>query len=322
MNGKVVSTVAVCLAIIAAAVAGVIVTGNRAAEARAKAAKAESDEARAASEAKKAKAEESAEASRAAAAASEAEKALQNRKAKEAERDAERLALAKAKEEKAKSEADAEAAKARAREAADLRAAEKAKSDAEKAAAESAMAVAEAEERKAEAEAQAAADTLATEKLKSDAIIAEENLLYLRKINFEEIERDLIEYRQELDERERALHPDKTAADLTWVGEREADVIGGETNRVRRTAKPLPENDMQLPRETRALAKAERLAAEGDAARAAETRAELVATLERLYIAALREDRVVDADYYRKSLKSFYPDWELKLAEEGEKEEK
>ena len=322
MNGKVVSTVAVCLAIIAAAVAGVIVTGNRAAEARAKVAKAESDEARAASEAKKARAEESAEASRAAAAASEAEKALQNRKAKEAERETERLALAKAKEEKAKSEADAEAAKARASEAADLRAAEKAKSDAEKAAAESARAVAEAEERKAEAEAQAAADTLAAEKLKSDAIIAEENLLYLRKINFEEIERNLVEYSQELDERERALRPDKTAADLTWVGEREADVIGGETNRVRRTAKPLPENDMQLPRETRALAKAERLAAEGDAVRAAETRAELVATLERLYIAALREDRVVDAAYYRKSLKSLYPDWELKLAEEGEKEEK
>ena len=278
MSGKVVSIVAVSLAIMAAAVAGVIATGNRAAEARAKVAKAESDEARAASEAKKARAEESA-------------------------------ALANA------------AAKARASEAAELRAAEKAKSDAEKAAAESARAIAEAEERKAEVEAQAAADKLAAEKLKDDAIIAEEKLLELRKINFEEIERDLNEYRQELDERERALRPDKTAADLTWVGEREADVIGGETNRVRRAAKPLPEDDMELPRETRALAKAERLAAESDAAHAAETRAGLVAALERLYVAALREDRVVDAAYYRKSLKSLYPDWELNLTEEGEKEE-
>ena len=321
MNGKVVSIVAVCLAIMAAAVAGVIATGNRAAEARAKVAKAESDEARAASEAKKARAEESAALANAAAKENEAKTAAENRKAKEVERETERLALARAKEEKAKSEADAEAAKARASEAADLRAAEKAKSDAEKAAAESARAIAEAEERKAEAEAQAAADKLAAEKLKDDAIIAEEKLLELRKINFEEIERDLNEYRQELDERERALHPDKTAADLTWVGEREADVIGGETNRVRRTAKPLPEDDMELPRETRALAKAERLAAESDAAHAAETRAGLVAALERLYVAALREDRVVDAAYYRKSLKSLYPDWELNLTEEGEKEE-
>ena len=132
-------------------------------------------------------------------------------------------------------------------------------------------------------------------------------------------ERPLTERFVELEER--ALHPDKTAADLTWVGEREADVIGGETNRVRRTAKPLLEDDMGLPRETRALAKAERLAAESDAAHAAETRAGLVATLEKLYLAALREDRVVDADYYRKSLKSLYPDWELNLTEEEKKEE-
>ena len=321
MNGKVVSIVAVSLAIMAAAVAGVIATGNRAAEARAKVAKAESDEARAASEAKKALAEESAALANAAAKENEAKTAAENRKAKEVERETERLALARAKEEKAKSEADAEAAKARAAEAADLRAAEKSKSDAEKATAESARAVAEAEARKAEAEAQAEADALAAEKLKDDAIIAEEKLLELRKINFEAIERDLNEYRQELDERERALRPDKTAADLTWVGEREADVIGGETNRVRRAVKPLPEDDMELPRETRALAKAERLASESDAAHAAETRAGLVAALERLYLAALREDRVVDADYYRTSLKSLYPDWELNPTEEEKKEE-
>lgn len=321
MRGKVVSIVAVCLAVIAAAVAGIMITNNRAAEARAKVAKAESDEARAASEAKRAKAEESAEESRAAAAESEAKAAAENRKAKEAERETERLALAKAKEEKAKSEADAAAAKARASEAADLRAAEKAKSDAEKASAESARAVAEADARKAEAEAQAEADALAAEKLRSDAIIAEAQALELRKINFEAIERDLIEYRQELDERERALHPEMTAADLTWVGERDADVIGGDTNRVRRTARPLPEDDMGLPRETRALAKAERLASESEAERSAEMRDNIVATLERLYLAALREDRAVDAAFYRKSLKSFYPDWELTLKEENKEEE-
>ena len=321
MSGKVVSVLAICLAVIAAAVGGIMITNNRAAEARARVAEAESQEARAASEAKKARAEESAEASRAAAAASEAQKAAENRKAKEAERETERLALARAKEEKAKSEADAAAAKARASEAADIRAAEKAKSDAAKAAADKEVSVADAAARQAEAEAQAAADLLAAEKLKSDAIIAEASALELRKINFEAIERDLIEYRQELDERERALRPEMTAADLTWVGEREADVIGGETNRVRRATKVLPEDDMSLPAESRALAKAERLAAERDAVRASETRDELVATLEKLYVAALREDRVVDAEFYRRNIKSISPEWVFTLNEENKEEE-
>lgn len=321
MNGKAVCVLAICAAVIAASVAGVVVTNNSAAIARAKVAKAESDEARAASEAKRARAEEATALANAAAKENEIKAAIENRKAKEAERDAERLALAKAKEEKAKSEAEAEAARERAREAADLRSVEKSRSDAKKSEAEAAMAVAEAEARRAEDEAHAAADALAAEKLRSDAKIAEAQLLELRKINFEEIERDLIEYRQELDEREMALHPDKTAADLTWVGEREADVIGGETNRVRRATKPLPEDDMELPRETRALAKAQRLAAESDAARNAAARENIVTTLERLYIEALREDRAVDAQFYRKSIKSFYPDWEFSVKEENENKE-
>lgn len=321
MSGKVVSILSICITVIVAAVAGIVITNNRAAEARAKVAKAESAEARAASEAKKARAEESAEASRAAAAEAETQKAAENRKAKEADREKERLALARAKEEKAKSEADAAAAKARASEAADLRAAEKAKADAVKAEADKEVAIAEAAARQAEAESQAAADALAAEQLRSDAVIAEADLLKLRKLNFEQIERDLLEFQQELDERERALHPDKTAADLTWVGERDADTIGGETNRVRRVSRPLPENDMELPRETRALARAERLAAESSAERSAAVREDLVATLERLYVAALREDRVVDAAFYRNSLKSLYPDWELKSKEENKEEE-
>ena len=320
MSGKIVSILAICLTVIAAAVAGVIVTNNRAAEARAKVAKAESEEARAASEAKRARSEESAEASRAAVAQSEAVAAAEKRRAAEATREAEKLALARAKEENAKAESDAAAAKFRASEAADLRAAEKARSDAAKAEAEKVVAIAEADARRAEAEAQSAADKLAAEKLRADALIAEASALELRRIDFETLERELVEFQQELDERERALHPDKTAADLTWVGEREADVIGGETNRVRRTSKSLPENDAELPRESRALAKAERLALEADAARAAQLRSDLVESLERLYVAALREDRVVDAAFYRKSLKSLYPDWELNLKEEKEEE--
>lgn len=321
MSSKTVSVLAICLAVIAAAVAGIMITNNRAAEARDKVAKAESEEARAASDANRAKAEESAEASRAAAKESEAKAAEDNRKAKEAELETERLARARAKDETKKSEADAAAAKSRAKEAADLRAAEKAKADAAKAAADKEIAIADAEARKAEAEAQSAADALAAEKLRSEAVIAEANLLDLRRIDFETLERDLLEFQQELDERERALRPEKTAADLNWVGEREADVIGGDTNRVRRTSRPLPENDMELPRETRALARAERLAADSDAERNAASRENIVATLERLYLDALREDRAVDAAFYRRTLKSFYPDWELTLKEENKEEE-
>ena len=38
--------------------------------------------------------------------------------------------------------------------------------------------------------------------------------------------------------------------------------------------------------------------------------------MERLYRNALKEDRVVDAEFYRKSLKSLYPDWEFSLEEQ------
>ena len=33
--------------------------------------------------------------------------------------------------------------------------------------------------------------------------------------------------------------------------------------------------------------------------------------MERLYVAALKEGRVIDADFYKKSIKSMYPDWEF-----------
>ena len=321
MNGKAVCVLAICAAVIAASVAGVVVTNNRAAIARAKVAKAESDEARAASEAKRARAEEAAEASKAAAAASMENAERDKRIAKEAEEEAERLALRRAKEEKVKSANDAAAAKDRAKEAADRLAAETARSDARKAEADKVIAMADAEKRIAEANAQAEADSLAAEHLRSDAQIAERDLLQLRMLDFEAIKRDLDEYRQELDERERALRPEMTAADLTWVGEREADTIGAETNAARRSSRPLPEDDMSLPRGTRALAKAERLAAENEAVRNAAARENIVTTLERLYIEALREDRAVDAQFYRKSIKSFYPDWEFSVKEENENKE-
>jgi hypothetical protein len=155
--------------------------------------------------------------------------------------------------------------------------------------------------------------------MKSEAKIAEVKALELRKIDFETLERDLLEFQQALEERERALTPDKTSADLTWIGEREADVIGGETNRVRRVKKVSPENDPSLPRATRSLARTDRLVAEAQASRFGRSRDRLVQTLEKLWLAAYREDRVVDADFYFKTLRTLYPDWEYQPKEEKKK---
>ncbi len=44
--------------------------------------------------------------------------------------------------------------------------------------------------------------------------------------------------------------------------------------------------------------------------------------LEKLYVAAVKEGRTVDAAYYRAALKSMYPDWEYKAPPEEAKEEK
>jgi len=316
MNGKIAATLAICAAVIIGGLSGVIIMNKREAVARADLARAESEEATAASEAKKARSDELAEANRAAAAENTAKAAAENRAAKEAERETERLAGARAKEEAAKAASEAETAKAKAREAADIRAAEKAKADAAKAEAESSQAALDAESAKAAA----AAAALETEKAKSDAIIAERDLLELRKIDFETIERDLIEYRMELDEREAALRPEKTAADLAWVGEREADVIGGESNRVRRVVKPLPEYDMDLPRETRMLARAERLKREEYDVMKSVSSNSVVSALERLYLQAVREDRVVDAQYYLKNIRMYYPNWRYSPKKEENKQ--
>jgi hypothetical protein len=312
MNGKLVSVLAICAAVIVGGLSGVIIMNKREAVARANLARAESEEARAASEAKKARSDESAALANAAEAESSAKASAENRAAKEAAREAEKLALARAKEERAKSEADAEAARERAREASENRAAEKLSADAAIAKAEEAKAVLDAEAARAAA---ATADRDA-ENARLEAKKSEEELLRLRQIDFVAIARDLDEYRKELDEREAALRPEKTAADLAWVGEREADVIGGESNRVRRVAKPLPENDMDLPRETRMLARAERLKREEDVLRNSVSSNIVVSVLERLYLQAVREDRVVDAQYYLKNIKMHYPNWRY-VKEEG-----
>ncbi|MBO4448135.1 MAG: hypothetical protein J5807_01490, partial [Kiritimatiellae bacterium] len=182
-----------------------------------------------------------------------------------------------------------------------------------KAKADEATANARAEAEKAEGE----NAKLETERLRGERIIAEAKALELRKIDFETFERQLMDYKRELDEREMALHPDRTSADLVWVEEREADVIGA-TNTVKRLKKVPPEEDMSIPRESRALARAERLNAADFAERVAAASNEVVTVLERLFETALREDRVVDAAYYRKAIKMYYPNWTYSSAKKKE----
>ena len=65
--------------------------------------------------------------------------------------------------------------------------------------------------------------------------------------------------------------------------------------------------------ESRILAKAERLRSEGAGESAKRVKEAVVASVEALYVAAIKEGRVVDAEFYRKTLKSMYPDWEFSL---------
>ena len=132
------------------------------------------------------------------------------------------------------------------------------------------------------------------------------------KQQYAELNAELVEYQKELDERERALRPEKTIADLSWLPDEDTEVDESGRARPRKKEPKLPENDPNLPRESRSLAKAERLRGSADALLAKDARERAVAPLERLYVAAVKEGRTVDAAYYRAALKSMYPDWEYK----------
>ncbi len=308
MNAKIVAIVAVCAAVIAAGVSGVVISMQRADAARAAADKAASEETIANKRAKEAEIERATAAAKAREEEAKAEKekaALaaaveENEKLKlENENLDEKRALAA--EERAKAEAEAQ-------KAADLR---KAKEAELKTARENADA-----ER---AKAQAAADELA--RVEATKVIREAETMKLKysinelqaeKLRYEELNAELVEYQKELDERERALRPEKTIADLSWLPDEDTEVDENGKAHPRKKVKMLPENDPNLPKETRELAKAERIRAQADDILKEDARARVVAPLEKLYVAAVKEGRTVDAEYYRLVLKSMYPDWEFK----------
>lgn len=311
MNSKIVSIIAICAAVIVAGVAGVVISMQRADAARAAADKAASEETVASKRARTAELERATAAQNAMAAEAKAESEKTALAAAEAENErmkleneglAEKRALAA--DERAK--ADAEAKKA-----ADLKAAKEIELKAAKE-------VADGERAKAQASADELARVEATkaireaETLKLKVSMAE---LAAEKQRYEELNAELLDYQKELDERERALRPEKTIADLSWLPDEDTDVDESGKAHPRKKEPKRPENDPTLPKETRALAKADRIRAQADGIIEKDARARAVAPIEKLYVAAVKEGRTVDAEYYRTVLKSMYPDWEYKAPE-------
>jgi len=311
MNAKVVSIIAICVAVIVAGVSGVVISMQRADAARAAADKAASEETIASKRAREAEIERAT--------------AAQNARTAEAKAASEKAALAAAKEENERLKSESANLAAKKAIAADERA--KADADAKKAADLKAARDAELKTAKENADAerakaQAAADELAraeatkaireAETLKLKVSMAE---LAAEKQRYEELNAELLEYQKELDERERALRPEKTIADLSWLPDEDTEVDENGKARPRKKAPKLPENDLTLPKETRALAKANRIRAQADGILEKDSRARAVAPIEKLYVAAVKEGRTVDAEYYRTVLKSMYPDWEYKAPE-------
>ena len=308
MNAKIVAIVAVCVAVIAAGVSGVVISMQRADAARAAADKAASEETIASKRAREAELERAtaaanareAEAKEKSAAAALAAAEAENKKLKlENENLAEKKAIAA--DERAKADADA-------KRAADLKAAKELehKTAKENADAERAKAQAAADEL---ARAEATRAIREAETLKLKVSMAE---LEVAKQQYAELNAELLEYQKELDERERALRPEKTIADLSWLPDEDTEIDENGRARPRKKVKMLPENDPSLPKETRSLAKAERIRGEADGILAKDSRDRTVSPIEKLYVAAVKEGRTVDAAYYRAVLKSMYPDWEYK----------
>lgn len=311
MNSKIVSIIAICAAVMVAGVAGVVISMQRADAARAAADKAASEETVASKRARTAELERAT--------------AEQNARAAEAKAESEKTALAAAEAENERMKLENEGLAEKRALAAD----ERAKADAEakkaadlKAAKEIELKVAKEVADGERAKAQASADELArveatkaireAETLKLKVSMAE---LAAEKQRYEELNAELLDYQKELDERERALRPEKTIADLSWLPDEDTDVDESGKAHPRKKEPKLPENDPTLPKETRALAKADRIRAQADGIIEKDARARAVAPIEKLYVAAVKEGRTVDAEYYRTVLKSMYPDWEYKAPE-------
>lgn len=314
MNIKTLTVILFALAVISASVFGVVYTNGKTEIANAAVAKAEREASAAESAEKEARSAEKAAKAKLDAAKAAERKAEEDRKTAELQLAKSKTDALTAEENRKKAEAekskaadDRARAEAEAQAAADNRAAEKQKAETAKIERDKAKILVEAETQKA----QAAADQLEKEKLASEKILAEKKLYDLRLLDIERMERELAEYKMELDERERALHPEKTVRDIDSVTEDSGAKSKAELN--------LPENNPEIPRSSRKLYRAERILGESESKYVESIRSNSIERLEKQYITALKEDRIVDADFYKSQLKAMYPDWKFTKKETEEK---
>ena len=317
LNQKSVTVVAVSVAIVVAAIAAIVVSANRADEAKAYAEAEAAQADQAAAEAKTERAQTDAEIAKRQAAEANAKAKADERAAADANAKAQADEKAAAADRKAAAEANADAEEVKAVAARAIRDAAKLTNDTARVERERAKEAAVAEQAKADAE----AAKLAQEKLKADRIIAEAKALELRKIDYETLERDLLEWKLDLEERERALKPEKTIADLEWAGGMDDTIIDEKGNVTKQIKKVYdPEKDMELPAESRKLARTNRKLRETQDAKVADTRETVVKKMEELYVSALKEGRVIDADFYKKNILIMYPDWKFKGEESRQRD--
>lgn len=319
LPGKVISIVAVCVAVTISAWAAMRVMDDRRDIARAEAQKAtaHAEQAKANEEAQ-IKAAIAREHEAAAAKANEAA-AKANLEAKKHAAVAEKAAAERAASEKALADEANRTALAKSRDAA-AKAADEARAQEGKAKAERVELERVRIQTKAEETAMANKLRLAeleAEKSRQQAeqAAAEAKALELRRMNLEELELRLIAVKQDLDAREEALRPELTIKDLATTQPEDGEE-GGDS-----PAALLREDDPSVARGSRRLARAERLHGEQMDTIAERNRSAIVTRLERLYVESIREDRVTDANYYRKELKRLCPGWEYKPPKKEEVKE-
>lgn len=309
-SGKVVSIVSVSVAVIVSAWAVMRVMDDRRDIARDQANKA-------VAQAEKAKQSADEQISREKALERQAALTEESRKLKEVELEKAKLdgeqaeAAAKAAQELAdteaeKAKAEAEKAKAEKAKAAELARAEEARAAAERQETERVRLQAEADAKAAAARQKLAETETEKVRISSERILAEAKLAELRSRNLDERERLILAAAAEVEAQRQALRDEKemTIKDLVTTGSDQSEA--------KEEGPALPENDRTLPRETRALARSERISGERLEAVRTQTRNDVVQRFERLYLDAIREDRISDATFYRKELKRMYPDWEYK----------
>jgi hypothetical protein len=304
---KAVVYVAISAAVLSASVFGIVYFLSKADIAKSNAIKAESESAMQLSKEKELRLEKSkAEALERTAIANQKKAEEDTKKAdadfKRSQLEHEKAALDKirAEQEHLKAVADQKRVEAEKAKVSDELSLQKSKESTAKAESEKAKSLAAAEEAKS----QEALYRLEHEKLLAEKLLAEKFVYEMRLSDIETLEKELQEYKMELDERERALKPELTLKDLD---DSSADIIEDAKNQ------KLSENDKSIPFESRKLAKSERLSTEKHNEMLSSVRSNVVARIEKLYIEAVQDDRVIDAEFYRNQIKTMYPDWEFSI---------